>query len=120
MAATAHRDGLVPGSCPAGIGLFLVENIAAANVNLITACYDGTLLGRDRLAVYRLLQSAAFDDHAVNVLTTAYEAALRELRLIDRADPCTEIIARKILECADAGECDPKRLCELALKDIQG
>jgi hypothetical protein len=72
------------------------------------------------LAVYRLLQSAVFDDHAVKTITTAYEAALRELRLVDRADLCTEIIACKILECAKTGERDPKRLCELALKDIRG
>jgi hypothetical protein len=40
--------------------------------------------------------------------------------LVERTDPCTEIIARKIIECAQTGERDPERLCELALKDIKG
>jgi hypothetical protein len=53
-------------------------------------------------------------------MKTAYEVALRELRLADRADPCTDIIARKIIECARTGERDPILLCELALKDIRG
>lgn len=72
------------------------------------------------MAISRLLQRAAFDDCAVNAMKTAYEVALRELRLADRADPCTDIIARKIIECARTGERDPILLCELALKDIRG
>jgi hypothetical protein len=55
------------------------------------------------VAISRLLQCAAFDDCAVNAMKTAYEVALRELRLADRADPCTDIIARKIIECARTG-----------------
>jgi hypothetical protein len=72
------------------------------------------------MAIYQLLQGAAFDDSAVSAMTTAYEAALRELGLVNRNDPCTEIIARKIIECAQTGERDPKRLCELAVNDIRG
>jgi hypothetical protein len=72
------------------------------------------------VAIYLLLERAAFDDRAVKAMTTAYEVALRELRLADRADPCTEIIARKIIERARTGERDPKRLCELTLKEIRG
>jgi hypothetical protein len=71
------------------------------------------------VAIYRLLQGAAFDDRAVAAIMTAYDAVLRELGLVNRTDPCTEIIARKIIECARTGERDPERLCELALKDIR-
>jgi hypothetical protein len=69
--------------------------------------------------VYRLLQRAALDDCAVEAMTMAYGAALHELKLADRNDALTEIIARKILEIARLGERDPKRLCELALEDIR-
>jgi hypothetical protein len=71
------------------------------------------------VAIYRLSHHAAFDDHVVKAMTTAYEAALNDLGLIDRTDPLTEIIARKIIECAQAGERDPQRLCELALQDVR-
>jgi len=71
------------------------------------------------VAIYRLLQHAAFDDSAVKVMTTAYEAVLWELGLADRSNPLTEIIAKKIIELAVDGERDPERLCELALQAIQ-
>ena len=72
------------------------------------------------MAIYRLLEGGAFDDHAVKALTTAYEAALGEVGVTDRTDPLTEIIARKIIEVANTGERDPERLCELALENIKG
>jgi hypothetical protein len=72
------------------------------------------------VAIYRLLQEAAFDDDAVKAMTTAYEAALRELKLADRTDPLMAVLAHKILEIAQLGERDPKRLCELAVQAIRG
>jgi hypothetical protein len=72
------------------------------------------------MAIHRLLQGAVFDDRAVKAMTTAYDAALTELGLLDRTDHITEIIARKIIECAQSGERDPERLLELALKDMPG
>jgi len=71
------------------------------------------------LAIYRLLRDRAFDDNAVKAMTMAYESALQELGLADRADPLTEIIARKIIECAESGERNPQRLCELAVRSIR-
>jgi hypothetical protein len=41
---------------------------------------------------------------------------LRALRLADRADPATEIIAKKIIELAQQGERDPARLRERAIQ----
>jgi hypothetical protein len=73
----------------------------------------------DTLAIYQMLQGGAFDDRAVKAMTTAYEAALRELRLVDRNDPRTDLIARKIIACAQRGELDPARLCALVLKDLR-
>jgi len=45
--------------------------------------------------------------------------AVRELQLSDRNDPRTDIIARKIIACAQSGELDSTRLCELALESIR-
>jgi hypothetical protein len=47
----------------------------------------------------------------------AFEMALASLRSTpDCADPVREMVARKIVEFVKAGERDPERLCESALK----
>ena len=70
------------------------------------------------MAIYRLLKNRAFGPDEIEVLTTAYEEALRALRLKDRADPATEMIARKIIELAQCGERDPVRLREHAIRSL--
>ncbi|MFL6833406.1 MAG: hypothetical protein ACJ8F0_12530 [Xanthobacteraceae bacterium] len=68
------------------------------------------------MAIYRLLKNRAFGPDEIKVLTTAYEEALRTLRLKNRADPATEMIAKKIIELAQRGERDPARLRERAIR----
>jgi len=70
------------------------------------------------MAIYRLLQNSAFGPDEINFMTTAYEDALRALGLTDRADPMTEILARKIIEIAQTGERDPARICAKAVAAI--
>ena len=70
------------------------------------------------MAIYRLLKSRAFGPDEIKVLTTAYEDALRTLRLVDRSDPATEIIAKKIIELAQHGERHPIRLRERAIQSL--
>ena len=72
------------------------------------------------MPIYRLLRDNAFDDRAVAALSTAYEGALSDLRLTDRTDPLTEIVANKIIELARLGEHDPAKLRELAVKAVRG
>jgi hypothetical protein len=70
------------------------------------------------MAIYRLLQEAAFSPEDIGRMTAAYEAALRLLRLTDRTDPVTEIVAKKIIEVTRSGEHDPPRICARALKEL--
>ena len=70
------------------------------------------------MAIHRLLDGAAFEPEAIKAMTDAYEEALRTLRLTDRNDPVAEMIARKIIQCANTGDDDPARLCEAALRGI--
>ena len=42
-------------------------------------------------------------------------APCRSLQFVNRADPITETIARKIIEIAGTGERDPELICELIL-----
>jgi len=68
--------------------------------------------------IYRLLQDGAFGPEATKAMGTAFEDALIELNLTDRADALAEILALKIIEIGRHGERDPDRMRELALKDI--
>jgi hypothetical protein len=49
-------------------------------------------------------------------LTAAFEAALAKLGLTDRTDPLTTTVAKAIIRLARAGERDPQKLCDGALK----
>ncbi len=64
------------------------------------------------MPINRALQGRVFSPDELQVLTTAFEETLRELRLVDRSDPATEMVAKKIIELADEGERDPVRLRE--------
>jgi len=46
-------------------------------------------------------------------------AACRELGLAETEDPLRELVARKIIECAQTGERDQTRLCDCALNAIR-
>jgi hypothetical protein len=70
------------------------------------------------MPIFRLLQNAVFGPEEIKRLTTAYEDALRILGLTDRADPMTEILARKIIEIAQTGERDPAQIRSKAVAAI--
>jgi hypothetical protein len=50
--------------------------------------------------------------------SVTYEDILRSLRLADRSDPITVIIARKIIDVAKTGQRDPDAIREAVLKDL--
>jgi hypothetical protein len=70
------------------------------------------------VAIQRLLTEGSFDPGDVRRLTAAYEGALDLLRLQDRWDPVTELIAAKIIQVYRLGERDPPRICARALKEL--
>jgi hypothetical protein len=72
------------------------------------------------MAIYRLLQKAAFEPEDIRRLGDAYELALDRLELKDRDDPLTESIARLIIEIAQTGEKDTNTICALALSRLRG
>ena len=72
-----------------------------------------------QMAIYRMLVGMSFDEQAVKIMTSAYEAILIELGLADRTDPLTEMVATKIITTYQMRERDPERLCEIVLKDIR-
>ena len=72
------------------------------------------------MAIYRLLQHAAFGPDDVARISEAYEATLKKLNLAGENDPLNETVARVILEIAQTGEKDPSRICDLAMVRLQG
>ncbi len=65
-----------------------------------------------------LLQGSAFDPDTIEVISAAYEGVCKTLGLVDRTDPLTQLVAKKILELAERGERDPGRLHGEILKEF--
>jgi hypothetical protein len=70
------------------------------------------------MPIQRLLEINAFGPEEIAILTTAFEDALRSLCLVDRTDPVTQMVAKKLIELAQQGERDPIRLREGILKSF--
>jgi hypothetical protein len=66
------------------------------------------------------LQGHKFDFETVRLLGIAFEMAIVVLQQGDGiVSPTREVVAQKIIELAKAGERDPERLCDGALKATQ-
>ena len=70
------------------------------------------------MAIYRLIANGSFGPDEIEVMTTAYEAALIEVPVADRNDPMTELIAKSIVNVAATGERDPRVVMERALNAL--
>jgi hypothetical protein len=68
------------------------------------------------MTIYRLLKDTAFGPEDIERLVMAYEQTLRALRLKDRNDPITQLVAEKI--SGRTGIEDPAEISKLALKQL--
>jgi hypothetical protein len=66
---------------------------------------------------HRLIEGAAFDPETIRLLIEAYEAAVNR---VGRNQPLLvlETIAKQIIELAEAGERDPKKIVEYVTRGI--
>jgi hypothetical protein len=62
------------------------------------------------MPIYRLLERETFRAETTAMLGHVFEDVLKELRLVSRQDPVTELIAEELIELANTGERDPVRL----------
>ena len=67
------------------------------------------------MPIRQLLDRNAFNPEEVTILRDVFEDTLRALKLVDRSDPVTSLIAKKIIELARRGERDPARLRQAAV-----
>ena len=65
------------------------------------------------------LDGLKFDPEAKRVMGVAFEMARIALRLADRGDVASEIMAKRIIKLAEAGERNPDLLCEIAVKEFR-
>jgi hypothetical protein len=69
------------------------------------------------MPIIRLLQNASFGPDEIKVLVRAFEEALGTLR-VDRDDPISDALAKKIIELAQQGERDPILLRQHAVRAV--
>jgi CRP-like cAMP-binding protein len=70
--------------------------------------------------IYPLLQTQAFEPELIAVMAAVFEDILRVLKLNDRDDPLTTIIARKIIEIVRTGERDPTLIHGGVIRSFEG
>jgi hypothetical protein len=66
------------------------------------------------------LKDTAFSPEEIALLVRAYTDTLSMLRLIDRTDLATDLVARTIIELAKQGERDPVRLRDRTIEAMSG
>ncbi len=65
---------------------------------------------------HRLLENSPLGPAEIKLMTEAYEECLRLLRLSDRSDPLTELVAIQIVAITNTGERDPGIIALRAMK----
>jgi hypothetical protein len=70
------------------------------------------------MAIYQLIANGSFGPDEIEAMTAAYEGALIDLRLPDRDDPITELIAKSMFNVTATGERDPVLIKERAINAL--
>jgi hypothetical protein len=68
------------------------------------------------MPIKRLLERHVFPPELVVTLGEVFEDVLKALSLSNRADPVTELVAKKLIELAQSGEHNPVRLKALTVQ----
>src|SRR5215471_16217784 len=59
------------------------------------------------MPINRILKHEAFHPEHISVMGHVFEDVLRTLGQVDRQNPFAERVAKKVIELAQAGDCDP-------------
>jgi hypothetical protein len=71
------------------------------------------------MPILRLLQkNMPMEPEEISRLTTAYEQTLRGIGLVDRDDPLSEMVAKKVIKIARSGVRDPTDIAALAIMEL--
>ena len=69
------------------------------------------------MPIHRLLELAGLGPDDIDRLVRAYQLVLHALQLVDRNDPVTEIVARKIIRIGKRGG-TPDEIAQRAIKEL--
>ena len=70
------------------------------------------------MPIHRFLQNMPIGPEEISRLTTAYEQALRGIGLVDRDDPLSEMVAKKVIQIAKSGVRDPTDIAAQAIMEL--
>jgi hypothetical protein len=70
------------------------------------------------MPINRLLKDGKVTPEEAQVLSRAFDLALRLLHLVDRNDPLSELVAKKIIEIGATGVRDPSKISTMAVKQL--
>jgi hypothetical protein len=71
------------------------------------------------MPISQFLGNSEFDPETKRIMGLAFEMTRLALGLTDRGDIANELIAKRIIELAKAGERNPDLLCESAVKEFR-
>ena len=71
------------------------------------------------MPIHRLLQKhMPMEPEEISRLTTAYEQALQGIGLVDRNDPLSEMVAKRVINIALSGVRDPTDIAARAIVEL--
>jgi hypothetical protein len=70
------------------------------------------------MPISRLLAGKAVAPGDIERLTEAFELTLRKLSLVDRDDPVTEIVAKKVIEIGQSSADTPADIAKLTIESL--
>jgi hypothetical protein len=70
------------------------------------------------MTVHPLFERLSLGHDEISRLAEAYKLTLEALRLCDRDDAMTRIVARSIIDISQTGVSDPAELSRLAIKQV--
>jgi hypothetical protein len=71
------------------------------------------------MAIHQYLKNISLNADEAECLVEAFAITLKSLRLSNRDDPITEMVARKVFEVSKIGVRDPIQLSKLVLKTFE-
>ena len=69
------------------------------------------------MAIDKLIANGSFGPDEIEVMKSAYKAALIDVGVTDRNDPITELIAKAIVNVSASGERNLQQVVERALNE---
>jgi hypothetical protein len=77
------------------------------------------MAGPISMPISQFLGNSNFDLETRRIMGLAFEMTRLALGLADRGDIANELIAKRIIELAQAGELNPDVLCEAVVKELR-